>query len=89
MYIVNNQFFYILCSYYIKMDQKWMIANMLRLKYQNSVEEFIKFADERVNNPNHIKCLCIRCAYIDKLKVEVFKGYLFINEIDQGNIRRI
>ena len=53
------------------MDQKWMFTNMLTPEYENGVEEFIKFAVERADILNHIKCSCIRCGYLDKVTVEV------------------
>ena len=64
-----------------------MITNRLSPKYWDSVEEFIKFTVERADNPNRIKCPCIRCAYVDKVTIEVLRNYLFINEIDQTYTR--
>jgi len=47
-----------------------MIANMLSPEYWNDVEEFIKFVVERADNSNHIKCLCIKCACVDKVTLK-------------------
>ena len=61
-----------------------MIANRFSPEYWNSVEEFIKFVVEHADNPNHIKCPCIKCVCVDKVTIEVLKDHLFINEIDQN-----
>jgi len=47
-----------------------MVANRLSPGYWNGIEEYIKFV-KLANNPSRIKCLCIRCACIDKVMVEV------------------
>ena len=58
------------------MDQKWMDANRLSTEYWNDVEEFIKFAVERANNSNRIKCSCIRCDCLENITVEVLRDHL-------------
>ena len=72
-----------------KMDRKWIRVDRLSTKYEKGVEEFIKFIIERVDNPNHINCPCIRCDCVDKVTVEVLRDHLFINVIDEGYIRWI
>ena len=71
------------------MDQKWMNINRLSTEYWNGVEEFIKFAVERVNNPNRIKYPCISCGCLENVTVEVLKNYLFVNGIDKDYTRWI
>jgi len=46
-----------------------MDSNRLCTEYWNDVEEFIKFFSERANNPNRIKCLCIRCGCLENITV--------------------
>jgi len=71
------------------MDQKWMNANRLSTEYWNDVEEFIKFDIERANNPNHIKCTCVRWGRLKNVTVEVLRDHLFVNGIDKGYTRWI
>ena len=59
-----------------------MIANRLSSEYANGVKEFIKFVVERANNPNHIKCPCLRYGSIDKVTIEVLRDHLFIIRVD-------
>src|ERR1700734_3679604 len=66
------------------MDRKWMFANRLSPEYENGVNKFIDFAQRLTDNPNRIKCPCIRCGCIEKVTVEVLKSHLFINGIDKS-----
>ena len=66
-----------------------MDTNRLSIEYWNGVEEFIKFVVERANNPNRIKCLCIRWGCLENVTVEVLRDYLFINGIDKDYTRWI
>ena len=66
-----------------------MIAIRLSPEYQNGVEEFIKFAIERADNPNRIKCPYIRCDCLENITVEILKDDLFVNGIDKGYTRWI
>ena len=47
------------------------------------------FTVERANNPNRIKCPCIRCGCLENVTVEVLRDHLFVNGIDKGYTRWI
>ena len=66
-----------------------MFDNRLSSEYQNGVEEFIKFFIEPTDNPNHIKCLCIRCGCLENVTVKVLRGHLFVNGIGKDYTRWI
>ena len=36
------------------------------------------FTVERANNPNRIKCLCIRCGCLENVTVEVLRDHLLL-----------
>ena len=59
-----------------------MLVNRLTNKYENGVEEFIMFVVEYADNPNHIKCQCVRCGCLYKVTVRVLRDYLIFNGID-------
>jgi hypothetical protein len=66
------------------MDRNWMFANRLSIKYGNGVEEFIKFARTSADNHNRIKCPCIRCSCIEKVKEKVLRDHLIVYGIDRS-----
>ena len=66
-----------------------MDVNWSSTEYWNGVGEFIKYVVEHANNPNHIKCQCIRCGCLENVTIEVLRDHLFITRIDKSYTRWI
>ena len=64
-------------------NRRSMSANQLSKEYSNEVNKCIRFACTR-NNNNLIRCSYMRCYYVNIMKTNDVKDYLFIHGIDKG-----